>query len=689
MAGQAEFFSLIGSWENAEHAWESVRTLSRLFHGPGDIRTLAALSRVARSAYEFNSHPDDRVAAAALARGALEKLPAAECEREVLAAELAFAEMTREMSAGQSDGPDSRLAMLSGLEGSRGGRHDHEDGDGDKSTDERFCDGDGCFGDVDRLNGGGGDGTGSGRLGYFPEAPSRNCDTLNSSLLHCYLSKPRASLSGDRFRLSRKISSLESGPYRGGRTETLEFRSMLGAALAYEERARALRGTTPEGDRDRRLLEKAAMAVAEPGDRSLPADLALARKLLAESSKELDRDCPASMEALEAKKRLALFLMGDSGPVRMLTPLPEEIPPLEDVGAALSLWQEIRETARMEGPAEDVMRPGTARSLGVEAALGAWTCRWYMGEPGTQEGLVREALDESGLNLFEFSDTVHDHETTVTSLRINFMLAEIARFRGDSKKALELHRDTCRTMMELLGLHDRLYVRSSVRAAVLLSKTGNHYLAATFLSRDAESLEKNWPLDPAVQELRCMAAAEFIALGEPGQAVPAMRRATSEMARLSGGDDPRLFQTLWQVGGRLLHARCFAEAEEPLRMVVDALDRLPPNLSPRLEPSVDPGLLPQALNVLGCSLLGSGNPLGAVPHYAREREIRSLREGPDSPAALDALFCEASARRASGEEARGLELHRQVLEARTRVLGPKHPDTLISRRSVSEAARRH
>ena len=78
---------------------------------------------------------------------------------------------------------------------------------------------------------------------------------------------------------------------------------------------------------------------------------------------------------------------------------------------------------------------------------------------------------------------------------------------------------------------------------------------------------------------------------------------------------------------------------------------------------------------------GDYRPAEQANRQALEARRRLL--GPEHPDTLSSMNNLAEALRALGDAAGAAELHRQVLEARRRLLGPEHPDTLSSMNNLA------
>lgn len=639
--------SRVGGWHAAVHGWECVRSLARLVNVPDDARPWAALSRLARALCEEcgGRHPLMK-AAASLARGALEGLGGLGTARggENVAHELAFAEETFKMAAGPEAGV------------SDGGSPDGGD-------------------DV---------------VSPLPE-PARSCRTLDSALLPLCGSDPLRGRSREMPFLEQLATGPDDGQCLSPRV-ALELRSRLGAAIAYDMRASSLRGGGDGMDPDRRTIAEAMrrLGVAPaPGD-ACPdgaAGLETAGKLLRESSEALDRPSPSDPAALDAKARLARFLMGDSGPFRVLDPLREELPPDSDIRAALGLYEEILRLVPPEGRG-DAPSAGPVPARRAEAALGAARCMIYLGDAGGARSLRRTAAREAGVRESACGAALEGLDAWGAAPQILLALAESAEEAGDFELASSLLTEVNGHLTRRLGAHDRRSIRSFVLLARAYAMQGENISAAASRARAAESLETCWPLDPAVPELRNMAGSEFVHLDEPVLAAELLRRGTDETERLLGASHPRVIRALMSLGQVHVFAEEFSGAADAFRRLVSFMDGLPPGFRPRKGAFVDAELHALALEGLAVSLAKCRDFSGAAALFRRAREIGSEIHGPDSPLALNSLFHEAEMAFAAGDLPKSLRLHKKALAARKLALGPDHPDTLISQKAVSTLAGR-
>lgn len=93
--------------------------------------------------------------------------------------------------------------------------------------------------------------------------------------------------------------------------------------------------------------------------------------------------------------------------------------------------------------------------------------------------------------------------------------------------------------------------------------------------------------------------------------------------------------------------------------------------------------LVEARTVLARCLLALGRTEEAFPIVDWECRSGTARLGAGHPEVLDARFVRAECRRALGRTEEASAEHAAVLEARRRVLGPDHPDTLESVKAAS------
>jgi tetratricopeptide (TPR) repeat protein len=733
----AESLSRQGDWNRVRLFWECVRSLSMMLHGPADIRPWAALSRLARSVAELSDEAETREKAASLARGALEGLRKAEGDPDVLELESAFASGTLKMaSVGEREavdgeqrasarndeevnregptsawndeevnreGPTSALndeevnregptsawddekadweERVSGLEGEGDdgeerafARDGEEDGEERASVHDGDDEEDGGDDDVDAW---------SHPDEKFHEVPARVSFTLNATTLPFHgngwvllgsrsvlLSPPRRDLG----RLREMVAESESK--RGGRwsPKTHSLRSELGDAIAYEIASRALRGPLGNG-------AAPGVGPGEPAGEPEGPDLedtAYARKLLTEASEALDRKSPTHPRALDAKERLMRFLMGESGPVRVLRPVAEEFPPEKDLKKALSLARSIRRDSRKEkgGVLENFFRPDGMRR--VEMLLSAARC---LSRLGHEEGAVKarmKAREESNYDPKEIADKL---PPTLYAAQLVHELAESAFDEESPAPAGLLYQKALATFGAALGGAHRLTLQTSVRLADTLTHPSERLHRASLLARAAETLEARWPLDPDIPELRFMAATDFMFLDEHGTVLPFLRRMAEVIESVLGWPHPRVVRAVFVLGRVLLDAGEFLESEAAFRRVAEHMDTVS---RPRKGAYLNESLHATVLGQLGLALLNSGNFREALDYFTLEMEKMTKLSGPDSPETLEAEYCRALALYGMGDPDRALSIQRKVLASRKRVLGPFHSDTKLSSVTVRD-----
>ncbi|MDR1035878.1 MAG: hypothetical protein LBT40_04735 [Deltaproteobacteria bacterium] len=134
-------------------------------------------------------------------------------------------------------------------------------------------------------------------------------------------------------------------------------------------------------------------------------------------------------------------------------------------------------------------------------------------------------------------------------------------------------------------------------------------------------------------------------------------------------------KALYVAGTAAMRAGDVDGAEALFRRAMDALA-----LSPRtpLYPRAVPGELRTILETRG----DAASLREAASLSRREAELLTILGGPDSPAALEALFLAARLLERSGDADAAFALHREVLAARKRVLGPMAEETRQSRAEI-------
>jgi tetratricopeptide (TPR) repeat protein len=98
----------------------------------------------------------------------------------------------------------------------------------------------------------------------------------------------------------------------------------------------------------------------------------------------------------------------------------------------------------------------------------------------------------------------------------------------------------------------------------------------------------------------------------------------------------------------------------------------------RLGPNADSPALAGLLNLVAVFMGGLGEARVALPFYQRALDIRERVLGPDHPDTLISLSNLALGLQTFGDAAAALPLNRRALDARERVFGPDHADTIVS-----------
>jgi hypothetical protein len=531
-----------------------------------------------------------------------------------------------------------------------------------------------------------------------------------------------------------------------GSAEALTLRSRLGEAVADAEAwARASVTTLFSGSSPASLTSRgsggsgsspAAGASGtpvgsgisgEPPDSGTPAgasrdesSLALLRSASEGLDSLLGRTHP---DSLDARERLAWRLAGFSGPGLPPDPLEGERPPEEDILEAMGIFMETAAVrawaASRPGPARDAgfraLPPDAERAAGLlrrtsdERALAAAASA---GECGLVTGMTEEEVSFLEAARLAVTDTL-DREHPVA---LRFMAHSCERlFRGEKFEAAE-------TGLRLLSISLKKRFGASARETVWSS-----LMLGTMRLVGYDGIDDLDALDPAIgsfsEALEALEALEDAGgSGTPSAADP---------ARGPGLPPGRAGRDRLDASTQLARCLCTAGASRHalgvLGPFLDSLPRLPPGREPEGEWPWPPELAGRALCVAGEAAAdmddcARGEPLlrrslellGPEPEdgYYQVRALEYLAgilgerggrdrlsesadlsermaaimfrsDGPDSSAALDALCRAAACREAADDCDASLELHRKVLAARTRLLGPADKSTRESRENVS------
>jgi hypothetical protein len=325
---------------------------------------------------------------------------------------------------------------------------------------------------------------------------------------------------------SRKLAASEEKGGKGS-YRWLETSSKLGAAKAA--RAFALpRPAGGSGEESRALAGEAETLLRAAAD-----GLAASR---GESNKG----------AQDARARLALFLMRDSGPLRVLARPDGDAPPPEALEEALGIWTGIAGSAP---PAPE------GENRRTDSELRAAECCVMLGREDEARRLVRAVVarrrDVPKSSLDSRRPSVRD------SLALYAMAEEKAR-GGDIEDAACRHAEVLNRFRETLGNEHRLAVRSLCRLAELdeLDELDvQPGLAAALRAQAAEALEDmaqprkrkdrgpsevlKIPEDPDCHFLRCLAARAFLEVGDREEALAVLGPAAEALERFAGVGDPR------------------------------------------------------------------------------------------------------------------------------------------------------
>ena len=92
----------------------------------------------------------------------------------------------------------------------------------------------------------------------------------------------------------------------------------------------------------------------------------------------------------------------------------------------------------------------------------------------------------------------------------------------------------------------------------------------------------------------------------------------------------------------------------------------------------DPLAVAEMQNTLGVSLIGLGAAEEAIPLFAKSRETRKARLGPEHPETLNSVNNLALAYEGAGKLDLALPLKEETLKLTKARLGPEHPQALAS-----------
>ncbi|MDR1036916.1 MAG: tetratricopeptide repeat protein [Deltaproteobacteria bacterium] len=559
-------------------------------------------------------------------------------------------------------------------------------------------------GDADADSAGGCGGDGGARAGRKDGVPE-TAFTLDAAMFRSDADNFRKTAGEDMDWILGRLAQEGDRRHRKSSWVKLAMRSSLGSVMADVLAARAL-WKAPEVHWGGSEAVPGGGSEADPGGRSETAPGGgseaepdgwseteteeierLARELLVEGFEGMEReDGLAEDTTMAAGFKLVRYLRGESGPEMVFGRLPEELPPEEDLRLALEICGRIRKACDRQGPVgQDRMHP--VWGMRLLAALTEARCLSDLGDRRGAARLRREAAKKAGQDPEALAD---DIPKSLLLAQLRFDLAESVRDEGNCERAYAMHVKALAGCRACAGAFCRLTLASAARNADMRAATGDVTYAAGLYARSAETLETWYPLDPAVPELR-FKACEIMFFMEPGELrLRLMSEFADELGRRLGGNHPRVTLCDMKIAESCRTIDDMAGAEERYSAVVRKLEG---GSLPRVRvPSRAAGLrdrhLGDALGGLGIMLANRGDFGGAAELFAREREIVSRTDGPDSEKAALALFQEAEARRGGGDPEESLRLHKRALEARTRTLGARHPDTLMSRRAVDSTSRK-
>jgi hypothetical protein len=525
-----------------------------------------------------------------------------------------------------------------------------------------------------------------------------------------------------------------------GSAEALSARSRLGGALSDAEaweRASVttlLSGSRPAaGDSGGSPASGTSGTSGDSGgcgDSGAPADASRGESalgLLRSASVGLDALLGrAHPDSLEARERLARHLAGLSGPGLPPDALAGERPPDTDIREAMDIFLETAAAragaASRTGPApardagsrgispdterEAVLIRHTSDERALAAAAAAGMCSLLLRTTPEQARF----LEAANLAAMDTLDPKGSDDTDHPAV-LQFMTLACERLY------LEDNYETASQALRLVNIRQKKLFGASARETVGTSiRLGTAQFAVFDLGGS---------LDSYAEALE--AAEEAFA---PGTTYAA------DAARGPGLPPGRAGRDILHASTHL--ANCLCTAQSPrhalgvLGPFLDALPRLPPVRDPEGAWPWPPELAGRALSVAGEAAAAMGDDAAgesllrrsldlmgpeAVDYacqaaalkmladilakrggWDRLREAADLgerqagvlfrREGPDSSDALDALARAAELREAAGGGGASLVLHRRLLAARTRLLGPADESTRESRENVSRLERK-
>jgi hypothetical protein len=672
----------LGHWDGTAFAWDMARGISRAARGEDDPRVRCATSRAALALARY---PGSLEAAAALAAGAAES----------------FARPPDASGGGEAapDGPlpDEKKFALAVLTAARAGL--------------------------------------AARPGRAPGTPFPAPAYRLATALHPGPASPAPARPGTA---ELRAELAEAERYGAGSAEALAARSRLGEAAAEEEALARAAATSLafwcEPGSKARLAASGGLPDSEScgscgdagdsGDSPSPdgapkAETALG--LLRSASRGLDALLGQTHpDSLDARERLAACLAGFAGPGLPPDPLGWELPLRPDMTEAMDIFMETA-AARAEasaragppapgGPSPERgggrLPPDMERSAGLlrntaderalAAAAAAADCASIMGFTAEQDSFFA-AAGEAALALLG-----KDHPV---SLKLQAQRYQSLRKKGDLGSAEYGMRDMAFRQARRLGASSRETAACLLRLGTVEMALRDLVPAACSFSDALEAFYDACPrrspspvdgpsrkgLPPGRAGRDILAASVSLAkclfrLDEPALASAVLVPSTDSVPDLPAPDPDRP-PSGWPWPPELAGwALCLAGAaadrlEDPARgetLLRRSLELLGPDPERKEYLSDSLELLSELLSRRG----DGASSREAAQLAERNAELMFRHEGPDSPLALHYLVRAADCLEAAGDPEAAVGLHRKVLAARKRLLGPMDEATRKSRAEI-------
>jgi serine/threonine protein kinase/tetratricopeptide (TPR) repeat protein len=216
-------------------------------------------------------------------------------------------------------------------------------------------------------------------------------------------------------------------------------------------------------------------------------------------------------------------------------------------------------------------------------------------------------------------------------------------------------------------------VRTEVAAAALLMHRQRLPEATESLTRAVERARRVLgPDDPALYTALNDLGVTLSSADRAADAVAALDEALAGRTRLFGPNDQFVMMTISNLS---LAYEGLGDMSRSLDMLIEAL-RVAEAL-----PAPPPMALIAFNNNIGAKYQDMNRDADAAPYLRRAEQLCAERLGPEHPNTLTIRGNLASLEAELGDPDRGLELMAEVIDVRTRLLGPSAHDTLIARYS--------